>query len=100
MYQPSHFLFFSFFLNKVPKIEIFSAEQVDLLSCRQMSGDPFLSDQPPASRKYLEMHLKHLLISDLAAVSIITGSCKRSESNPNDTRLLNAINALSVCHWL
>lgn len=97
---PAQPLFLFVCLNNVPKIEIYSAEQDDLASCRQMSGDPFLSDPPPASRKYLEMHRKQLLISDLAAVSIITGSCKRSGSNPNDTSLLNAINALSVCHWL
>lgn len=57
-YQTRHF----FFLNNVPKVEIYSTEQVDLASCKQMSGDPFLGDSPPASRIYLEMHLKNLLI--------------------------------------
>lgn len=59
MYQPSHFFFF---FNNVPKVKIYSTEQVDLASYRQMSGDPFLGDQPPASRIYLEIYLKHLLI--------------------------------------
>lgn len=40
-----------FFFDNVPKIEIFSAEHVDLASFRQVSGNQFLLDPTSCSKE-------------------------------------------------
>lgn len=51
-------------------------------SCRQISGDQSLLGPTSFVKKYLAVHLKHLLISALPAVSIIEGwvSTPRAQS--------------------
>lgn len=78
MYQPSP-------LKNVPKMGMYSVQHVDLASYRQMSGDHFLSDSPTSRIRETfgnasEASPYYLHISDLPAVSIITGSCKHSGS--------------------
>lgn len=59
--------------SNVPGIEIYLAEHVGLALCSQCQETDFYGTPPPASRKYLEIHRKHLLIPGLPAVSSSQG---------------------------
>lgn len=68
-YQLSHFFFLMDLRLKSIQLSRLTCHPV--VKCQETN---FCQTPPSASRKYLEMHLKHLLISDIPAVSITPGS--------------------------
>lgn len=69
-----------FVINIAPKIEVCAAEHIALHPEGKCQESNFPAPRLPTSRKYLAAHLKFLLIFDLPAVSVITGSGKCRES--------------------
>ena len=77
IYQASDFFIIS--SSIAPKIEASAAEHTALHPEGKCQESNFPGPRLPTSRKYLAAHLKFLLIFDLPAVSVITGSGKHRE---------------------